>query len=276
MTPYILLKENQTVITKQKKWTSFYLLNLCLLSSSGFAAASTIVDKTTPETQLSRLDKTTVFTLSIGPAWSDAQATQTFLLQPDLKKTYTSTNGSSTLIDGEIFAGIQKTLHPKIDGQIGLAIAGASNSNLSGNVWEDGNPNFNNYVYKYNVNHGHVAIKGKLLGIFQERYQPYLSGSLGVGFNRSSNFSLTPKIEEEVPAPLFQANTTTAFTYTVGIGVQTAINDRWKAGIGYEFADWGQSHLGAAPGQTIGNGPSLSHLYTNELQFSLSYFPRDL
>lgn len=263
------------MITKQNQWASIYFLNLCLLSSSGFAASSALIDNTT-KNEFNRPDKTTVFTLSMGPAWSDAQTTQTFLLQPDLKKTYTSTNGSTTLIDGEVFAGIQKTLHPKIDGQIGLAVAGASNSNLSGNVWEDGNPNFNNYVYKYSVNHAHVAIKGKLLGIFQERYQPYLSASVGVGFNRSSNFSLTPKIEEEIPAPLFQANTTTAFTYTVGVGVQTAINDRWKVGVGYEFADWGQSHLAAAIGQTIGNGPSLSHLYTNELQFSLSYFPRDI
>ena len=241
-----------------KGWATLCLINLCLFNSGANAMTGS-----------------KVVTLSIGPAWSDSQTTQTLLLQPDLKKTYSSTNGSSSLIDGEIFVGLQRTLHSKIDGQLGLAVAGASNSNLSGGVWEDGNPNFNNYVYKYNVNHGHVAIKGKLLSYFHERYQPFLSASMGVGFNHAYNFSLTPKIEEEIPAPLFQANTTTAFTYTLGLGVQTAINERWTVGVGYEFADWGQNHLTAAPGQTIGHGPSLSHLYTNELQLSVSYLPKN-
>lgn len=215
-----------------------------------------------------------VVTVSVGPAWSHSQTTQTILLEPDVKKTYASNNGSSSLIDGEIFLGLQQPLHSKIDGQLGVAVAGASNSNLSGDVWEDGNRKFNNYVYKYNINHGHVAIKGKLLSYIQEHYQPYISGSLGVGFNHAYDFSLSPKIYEEVPAPLFQANTTTAFTYTLGIGVQKHINANWQVGLGYEFADWGQSHLGAASGQTIGHGLSLSHLYTNELQLSLTYLPK--
>jgi hypothetical protein len=41
--------------------------------------------------------------------------------------------------------------------------------------------------------------------------------------------------------------------------------------MGYEFADWGQSHLGSAQGQTLGRGLSLQHLYTNGLMFNLTY-----
>ena len=106
---------------------------------------------------------------------------------------------------------------------------------------------------------------------FNQMVQPYVSGSLGVGFNRAHDFTITPKIFEEVPAPNFTDNRTTAFTYTLGIGVQKALTTNWQAGIGYEFANWGKSQLGRAPGQTLNSGLHLSHLYTNQLQFSLSY-----
>lgn len=220
-------------------------------------------------------DLSKVVTVSVGPAWSNPQKTQALTLQPDIKKTYVSTNGSSSLLSGEIFLGLQRPLYSMLDGQLGVAVAGASNVNLSGDVWEDMNPNFNNYVYKYNVNHAHVALKAKLLSHVKDIYSPYVSGSLGAGFNHAYAFSLTPKIYEEVPAPLFRANTTTALTYTLGLGIQRAMNANWQVGVGYEFADWGKSHLAAAPEQTIGNGLSLNHLYTNELQLSITYLPKD-
>ncbi len=101
--------------------------------------------------------------------------------------------------------------------------------------------------------------------------KPYVSGSLGVGFNQAYHFNITPTIFAAVPAPNFTSNTTVAFTYTLGIGLQRAINAHWKVSAGYEFADWGKSQLGTALGQTLGAGLSLNHLYTNGIQFSLSY-----
>jgi len=62
-----------------------------------------------------------------------------------------------------------------------------------------------------------------------------------------------------------------SFTYTVGAGIQKVINSNWQAGVGYKFADWGQSHLNPAGGQTFGTGLSLHHLYTNGLMFNITY-----
>lgn len=221
--------------------------------------------------ELKRHDWTKIVTLSVGPVWSSPGKAQTLFLVPDIKKTYLSTTSNSSLISGEVFVGLQHSLHSMLDGQLGLAVAGASNVNLGGTALEDGNPKLDNYVYQYNINHAHVALKGKLLTYFKETYQPYISGSLGVGFNHAYDFTLTPKIYEEIPAPLFQPNTVSALTYTLGLGVEKEIYKHFKIGLGYEFADWGQSQLGAAPGQTIGDGLALSHLYTNELQLSLTY-----
>lgn len=71
--------------------------------------------------------------------------------------------------------------------------------------------------------------------------------------------------------PNFASNTTAAFTYTLGVGVERNINLHCQVGIGYEFADWGMSQLSRASGQTLNTGLSLSHLYTNGLLFNLTY-----
>ena len=103
--------------------------------------------------------------------------------------------------------------------------------------------------------------------------------SLGPVWENTGNtqtFYLAPNIEKAYAAnavvmPDFASNTTTAFTYTVGAGIQRLLNQHWQAGIGYEFADWGRSQLNRASGQTLNNGLSLSHVYTNGFLFNLTY-----
>lgn len=212
-----------------------------------------------------------VITLSAGPLWTDSGKDQTLFLEPDLEKTYTSTKKNQTLFDGELFLGIQRSIKPMVLGQIGVAVAAASKLTLNGDIWEDADPDFNDFYYQYKVNHAHVAVKGKLIADRGYFAQPYLSGSVGVGFNRASNFIIIPKIFEQLPGPSFTSHTNTTFTYTVGVGLQKAITEHFQAGIGYEFADWGKYNLGPAPEQTLNSSLSLSHVYTHQLQFSLSY-----
>jgi len=70
-------------------------------------------------------------------------------------------------------------------------------------------------------------------------------------FNHAYSFNNTPTIFEALPNANFSSNTETAFTYTLGAGVQRVINQHWQVGIGYEFADWGKSKLSRAPVQTL-------------------------
>lgn len=213
----------------------------------------------------------TIITLSAGPAWSNNGQTQAFLLQPDVEKTYTGTRRNSSLPTGELFLGLQALDNTYFLGQFGIALAGASNIKLEGDIWEDSDPNFNNFIYTYKVNHLRIAAKGKLLVNWKHSVSPYISASLGVGFTHAHDYAITPKIIEEVPAPPFLNHTNTNFSYTLGAGLQKRISNHVRAGIGYEFADWGKSQLGSAPGQTLNSGLHLSSIYTHELQFSLSY-----
>lgn len=210
-------------------------------------------------------------TLSGGPAGYLPSTTQTIALEPDVIKTYVDDGKTRVLTAGELFFAIQCYAGSQIFSQFGITAAYAGNASLRGDVWEDNNPNFNNFYYRYQINHGSIGLKEKLIGDWGYWVQPYLSGGFGIAFNHAFDFTLTPKIVQEIPAPTFRSNTTTGFTYNVGAGVQANLTKCWQFGVGYEFADLGKSQLAAALGQTVNAGIRITHLQTHQLQFSLSY-----
>jgi opacity protein-like surface antigen len=213
----------------------------------------------------------TVATLSLGPTWADGGKTQTIYLESDLQQAYSANKKVQLLGSGEIFLGLQRGLAYHLQAQLGLAVATTTSTRLYGNVWQDADPDSNNFYYSYHINHTHIAVKGKLLTDIAKIIQPYINGSLGIGFNRADNYTQTPKLFEVPPMPPFTSHTQNTFTYTIGTGLQKALDQHWSVGIGYEFADWGKSSLSAAPGQTLNNSLQLNHLYTNQLQLSLSF-----
>lgn len=211
-----------------------------------------------------------IITLSGGPAWAFSPGTDQYLYpQPLPQYNYYSYNSeTSTLGSGEIFFGLQRMVQPNILGELGLGIAGAGAANLSGVVNVNGIPDL--YSFDYTVSHFRIEMKGKLIGVLFQPVQPYISGSFGAGFNKSNSYSSLSRLPLVFPSPWFAENTTVAFSYTLGAGLQKKITPHWQVGVGYEFADWGKSYLGG-DGFTVSKGPRIDHLYTNELLFSLSY-----
>tara|TARA_R110002126_G_scaffold173969_3_gene322539 strand:+ start:159 stop:950 length:792 start_codon:yes stop_codon:yes gene_type:complete len=257
----------------RKTWRNYALLtaSLVLISPVGFAAEH-LPSITSSLSKVSDMLKSSgVATLSVGPVWESAGKTQTFYLAPEIVKTYAANRTSRVLADGELFLGLQKPLRDKLDGQIGLAVATTGNASLSGNIWDDADSQFNNAQYGYKIKHTHVAVKGKLLSDRGYIATPWINGSLGVGFNQAHSFNNTSTQAGSLAMPNFASNTTTAFTYTVGAGIQRDFCEHWQAGIGYEFADWGKSQLDRASYQTLNTGLSLNHLYTNGFLFNLTY-----
>ncbi len=259
-----------------QQWQRYFLLAIAvgISSSSGFAGNSIDNDENQAWSSqaLTIMKSSWVATVSLGPVWENAGQTQTYYLAPNVEKTYVANNHYHALVDGEIFLGIQRPLRNNLSGQLGVAVAATSNAPMSGNIWDDADPRFDNYIYSYNIQHTHVAIKGKLLANRDYMLIPWISGSLGIGFNQAYDFSDTPTISQAITIPSFANNTVTAFTYTVGAGIQHNLSEHWQLGLGYEFADWGRSHLGQAPGQTVNTGLALSHLFTNGFLFNLSYY----
>jgi opacity protein-like surface antigen len=212
-----------------------------------------------------------VATVSAGPAWERGGETQTFYLVPHIQKTYLALPQTNSVFTGELFLGRQHALSSRLTGQLGVAFADTTSGKLVGNIWEDANPNFNNFNYSTEVNQMRLSIKGKLIADVNKPLLPYITAGLGAGFNHAYHFTITPKLVEEVPAPPFNSNKTTAFTYTWGAGVQRNINQHWQAGVGYEYAHWGNTTLSRAPGQTLGHGLKLNAIHTQTLLFHISY-----
>lgn len=103
-----------------------------------------------------------VGTFSIGPVWEAANSQQTLDLAPGVTKTYTANNSTSTLADGEVFLGIQAPLNQQFFAHFGIAGALTSPAKLTGSIWDDADPDFNNYNYGYKIQHSHVALKAKI------------------------------------------------------------------------------------------------------------------
>lgn len=211
-----------------------------------------------------------VLSFSGNIAWVNPGQTQTFFLQPDLEQTYNSLSTTNTIGSFEGFLGLQKCLTSNIDAQLGVSVVGATSTHLNGDIWQDANPNFNNYYYSYQLQHTHVAAKGKLLYKSFDAFSPYISASIGGGFNYSSNYLQASKLYEVLEQPTFNNQTITSFIYTLGAGIQTKVYQCLFFNIGYEFADWGKSALGTGVTQDNTHTIQLNHFYANQLQFGLS------
>ena len=216
-----------------------------------------------------------VVAVSGGPVWaSGAGMTQSFYSQPQTSRTYIAKQQSTVacvLGDFELFVGIHRNLNQRVQAQFGLAVAATSNASATGDIWDDEEPPHNNFTYSYNVQHTHLAAKGKLVFDIKRPVKPYISGSVGAGFNRASGYNNVPLIFEAGHIDNFANNTLTAFTYTLGFGAQYELSTNWQVGGGYEFADWGSSQLGRADDQTINTGLSMNHLYTNGIMLNITY-----
>lgn len=211
-----------------------------------------------------------IITLSGGPAWTaPGQNVYLYPYLPFNQVAYFVHNSStSTIAAGEIFFGLQRMISPWAIGELGLGVAGATDADVTGTVTLNGVPNFS--YYRYKIDHGRLELKGRIIGNSFGRVQPYASASIGAGMNQSHDYRATTINPLIYPAPWFQTKTVLSLPYTFGLGVQTKLTRQWIVGIGYEFADLGRSYLGGDAYTHI-SGPYMSHYYTNELLFSISY-----
>ena len=217
------------------------------------------------------LDNTWVSTLSFGPLITTSGNNQTIFLSPEIEKTYSVTKSNNTLASGAFFLGLQTVLSPQWLGQLGLMFGAVTKTTLQGSIWDDADPQFDNYKYQYHIQNSRVAVQGKLLINKNHLLIPWISGSIGAGFNRSYSFKNMPLIYEAIPNNNFSSQIRSTLTYSLGVGVQHALKQHWQIGLGYEFVDWGKSQLGRAACQTLNSGPQLNHLYTNGILINLTY-----
>ena len=67
------------------------------------------------------------------------------------------------ILASKVFLGDATCVRSHVLGQLGTAAGVTTTTTLLGIIWDDAEPQFNNYSYRYKVQHMHVAAKGKLL-----------------------------------------------------------------------------------------------------------------
>lgn len=108
-------------------------------------------------------DLTWVGTFRVGPVWERAGWMQNIAMSADDVSTYAAHKTTNSVDDAELFTGLQKTLSQRLQGQLGLAFAKTTKARLTGDIWTETNPVFDNFTYNYKIHHSHIALKGKLL-----------------------------------------------------------------------------------------------------------------
>jgi opacity protein-like surface antigen len=213
-----------------------------------------------------------LITLTAGPDFVQKGQAQTLTLLPPYQNHYTTTNSTQSVFDGGVFVGIEKTLNERFGLQLGVSGYWDSNITPSGDVWQFALPEFDNLSYNYRIEHARVMASSKLLTSLKQypAIHPYLSGELGVAFNKASNYQETPLIENLPPMAPFANQTQNSFSYGVGLGVDYSVTQHVRLGVGYQFADLGKASLGASPDAATAQSLSTSHLYTNQLRFQLT------
>lgn len=193
--------------------------------------------------------------LSAGPMWENTGESQRINIAPGMDIKYKADESTSALGEGEIFLGAQYDTQKDWDAQFGIVFAGMNAATLEGDIY-DGGPDSD---YSYKLKQMRLAAKVKIVGDVGTHFKNWVSFSAGSTFNESYDYTHNSTLT----TPNFSSHSTTAFTYSAGIGMQYVINPHWQVGLGYEFTDWGSSKLD--------DGLELEHFYTNGLLFNVTF-----
>ena len=85
---------------------SYALLMLCGLIVQASHAGNQYINNDVSAKDAPEFSTAYFVTLSAGPVWTDGGETQTFYLQPDLKKAYIAYNHTPALAEGALFFGM--------------------------------------------------------------------------------------------------------------------------------------------------------------------------
>ncbi len=214
-----------------------------------------------------------IVTLTIGPDFISQGQAQTLTLLPPFEMRYTANAANEVVLDGGIFLGVERVVSERLAAQLGVVGYAGSNARSQGHVWQFAEPEFDNLTYLYYVQHSRLMLAGKLLSSFTnyQAIHPYFSWELGAALNRATGYrevSFTPGV---APMDPFANHSKYSFAYGVGFGVDYNLSQHIRLGTGYQFADLGAASLGMTSAESTAETLSLSHGYTNQLRFQLTF-----
>lgn len=180
-----------------------------------------------------------------GFATVNGGTTQTLTMDGDFT-TYQyfakRTGGEAILLGGTIGAGVE--LNSKWDLQLGVSLYRGENFSSTGILVQGvDSQSADRFNYSYHLKSSQLLLEGKLLRVFNKIYWPYLSLGLGATVNKASDY------QTNVPrfltfTPYFADHKVTRFAYSLGTGIDVAVHEKIRLGIGYRYVDLDKASLG--------------------------------
>ena len=121
------------------------------------------------------------------------------------------------------------------------------------------------YDYEYVVDASQVMFDNKVLITGTNKYHPYGSVGLGASFNLARAYRAHPLDQTFARSPVFSNNRTSAFSYSLGLGLDIDYSSNLAFGLGYRYVDYGLVSLNTSPVQNTSAKLKLNNLTTNQL-----------
>lgn len=113
-----------------------------------------------------------------------------------------------------------------------------------------------------------------ILPLQQQRMQPYVMGGVGVAWNRldvrSSHYNAGGTLTNSV----HNKDTQEHFAWTVGAGLNYAMNERWGLQAGYRYSDYGKLDFNLAEFAGLPQSIRSDRYNEHSLRLSLNFHPR--
>lgn len=217
-----------------------------------------------------------VLTITGGTAFSSRIGSNNTLPTVD-SSTYVyspSTDNDYANIVG-FFIGGEYCNDPTYSTQLGLGYYQTSSFVVNGTVTQGVDPGSSNiFNYSYTLKSQELLIEGKILLNMGDanNYHPYFEFGLGESYNRTGNFSVTYPTFLTF-TPIFADNSTASFAFNLGLGIDVDLSTHWRGGVGYRYANLGNSNLGAAQidGTTISGNLQQENVYVSEIVAQFTY-----
>lgn len=219
-------------------------------------------------------------TLFAGASIAQNKLSRTYLGSDDGLFVYRNQNSTKTVGLAGIYLALEKPLsYPGFLWQLGLEYLRISKLTPRGIHFAGNEPETSTvYHYSYQLRAQQLLVVAKLLKTCKEIYHPYLSFGLGNSFNHLSHFNAATVETGSINlTPTFSANTHSAFTYQLGLGVDTDLSEHLRLGIAYQFTDLGRASFNH--GRVVFNQYSfpapfnfaVRHNYHNQILAQLTY-----
>src|SRR3990167_5278570 len=209
-----------------------------------------------------------------GAARMNPSRSQTYLGTDNNLFSYESQNENNTTGLVGAFLGVEHPLpHSHFLTQTGIQYTQYASTNVNAPHIVGIDPNTSTlHNYRYNFRGRQLLLVAKFLTTVNKKYHPYISVGVGASFNTMGHFNTSTTETGSINlAPTFNSNTHRAFSYSLGLGMDTTVSKHVRIGLGYQFTDLGSASL--ANGGVVFNNytspvpfiPRLSHVYVNQL-----------